>query len=124
MSELNYPRDVVLDSQQNLYVADYSRPQKYFSNNGISVTVVSGDNGLGNASNQLYYPQGIFIDEINEIGAIYVVDPYNHIAQKWLPGGDLWGNYVLQRHVSQSIIVDTINNIIYVSDSVYCGILQ
>ena len=42
----------------------------------------AGNGSYGNASNQLYSPQGFYVDSDY---SIYVADTYNHRVQQWLP---------------------------------------
>ncbi len=49
--------------------------------NQISVTA-AGNGTYGNGSNELSYPQGVYIDSNN---ALYVADNNNHRVQKWMP---------------------------------------
>ena len=44
---------------------------------------VAGGNGQGAATNQLYYPYGVFV---SDDGSIYVADNHNHRVVKWGPG--------------------------------------
>lgn len=52
----------------------------FWNTNGITV---AGGHSSGNATNQLYYPQSVFVDNN---GTIYVADMYNHRIQKWPSG--------------------------------------
>ena len=49
-----------------------------WSQNGVTV---AGGNGLGNAINRLYYPNGLDIDDDNEI--IVIADTWNHRIVEW-----------------------------------------
>ncbi|CAF3099447.1 unnamed protein product [Rotaria socialis] len=76
-----------VDSNSTLYIADTGnhRVIKYLWNSTSGV-VVAGGNGQGPEPNQLNGPYGIYIDEIHEIGAIYICDTFNHRIQKWMEG--------------------------------------
>lgn len=77
-------RDVFVDLQGNLYVADDGkhRIQKWVPGATQGVTVAGG-NGYGFNANQLDTPGGVFVDNI---GNIYISDTRNSRIQKWAPG--------------------------------------
>ncbi|UJR12097.1 hypothetical protein I4U23_016275 [Adineta vaga] len=78
---------IYVDQNSTLYISDTgnSRVMKYYEN-ATSGIVVAGGHGQGSSSNQLNTPYGIYVDEIIEIGAIYICDQFNRRIQKWLPG--------------------------------------
>ena len=79
---LTYPTGVTLDSMGNLYVTDYGnhRIQLFLAGqtNGSTIAGVTGT--LGAASNQLYYPYSVVLD--NQLN-LYVADSYNHRIQNF-----------------------------------------
>jgi hypothetical protein len=84
--------------------------------------VVAGGNGFGNALNQLYQPQSIFVDET---GNIFIADYINNRIQKWttnasegvtVAGGNGQGDASNQLNHPSGVYVDLQGNI-YVADS-------
>lgn len=49
----------------------------------VSGVSVAGNNGVGYAADQLYRPNGVYVDAA---GNVYVVDQMNNRIQKWAPG--------------------------------------
>ena len=96
ISDSIYDR-LVLDSQSGLYVdknnsvyisdIGHHRVIKYFINLSYGI-VVAGEHGQGSELNQLNGPYGIYVDEVHEIGAVYICDHQNHRIQKWLSGAN------------------------------------
>ncbi len=87
--QFNEPRDIAVDSNGTIYVADRSnhRIQK-FDSSGAYVTSW-GSYGTGNTN--FNYPRGIAVYETSPgIGFVYVADSDNHKIKKF----DLDGNYV------------------------------
>jgi hypothetical protein len=84
---LNDQSGLYVDKNNTIYISDTgnSRVVKYFMNSTSGI-VVAGGRGQGAGLNQLNTPSGIFVDEINEIGAIYICDKQNHRIQKWRNG--------------------------------------
>lgn len=80
-------QDVYLDAYGNIYVCDdiNSRILKFplNSNSTTSGVIVAGGNGLGNAANQLYNPDEIFIDAK---GNLFVADEGNDRIQEFSSG--------------------------------------
>jgi len=76
-----------VDKNNTVYISDTGnhRVIKYFINLSYGI-VVAGGKGQGPELNQLNAPYGIYVDEVNEIGAIYICDHQNHRIQKWLSG--------------------------------------
>ena len=85
--KLNGDPGIYVDQNLSLYISDTGndRVVKYFRN-ATSGIIVAGGHGRGSALNQLNAPYGIYVDEFNEIGAIYICDTFNHRIQKWLEG--------------------------------------
>ncbi len=80
---------IYVDQNETLYISDTgnNRVIKYIRNSTSGI-VVAGGYGQGPSSYQLNSPYGIYVDEINEIGAIYICDRQNHRIQKWLEGAN------------------------------------
>ena len=78
---------IYVDQNFTLYISDIGnhRVIKYVRNSTSGI-VVAGGHGQGPELNQLNTPHGVYVDEIIEIGAIYICDSQNHRIQKWLPG--------------------------------------
>jgi hypothetical protein len=84
-------------------------------------TTVAGGNGSGSAANQLFYPEGVFVDAS---GNIYVADANNFRIQKWAPGatsgttvagGNGGGSAANQFFWPRGVFLDASGNI-YVAD--------
>jgi sugar lactone lactonase YvrE len=84
---LNGHPGIYVDRNSTLYISDTGNERviKYYEN-ATSGIVVAGGHGRGPSSNQLNTPYGIYVDEIYEIGAIYICDTFNHRIQKWIAG--------------------------------------
>ncbi len=80
------PYGIYLDENNSyIYIADSgnNRIQRYFLGITANGTTVAGGNGLGNGSNQLNTPYGVFL---SKTGDIYIADHQNHRIQRWSPG--------------------------------------
>jgi len=84
---LNNPQGVFVDSQGNIFIADYAnnRIRKVNYTTGIITTVAGngtkgfgGDGGLATSA-FLYNPGGVFVDSQ---GNIFIADSYNHRIRK------------------------------------------
>ncbi|MBM3737539.1 MAG: hypothetical protein FJW39_17295 [Acidobacteria bacterium] len=90
-ARLNRPRDIALDRQGNLYIADSLNHRiRRVGVNGI-ITTVAGNGTRGFAGDgrlatqaQLNSPQGMLVDPA---GALYIADTGNHRIRKMLPNG-------------------------------------
>ena len=84
-TQLNNPNNIHVDSSGNIYVADQSnhRVMKWGTTYSGGGTIVAGTGTQGSATNQLYNPQGIDVDDS---GNIYVADSQNHRVMKWASG--------------------------------------
>jgi len=80
---------IYVDQNETLYISDTGnhRVVKYILNSTSGI-IVAGGHGAGPNSNQLNAPYGIYVDEIYEIGAIYICDTHNNRIQKWLYGAN------------------------------------
>ncbi|UJR32491.1 hypothetical protein I4U23_019953 [Adineta vaga] len=76
-----------VDKNNSLYISDvgHHRVVKYYLELGYGI-VIAGEHGAGSALNQLNGPYGLYVDEIKEIGAVYICDHQNHRIQKWISG--------------------------------------
>ncbi|CAF3023257.1 unnamed protein product, partial [Rotaria sp. Silwood2] len=84
-------------------------PNARWQQNGITV---AGGNRLGNETNQLNYPMGLFVDDEQ---TIYVADEHNHRIMEWkrgatggqvVAGGNGRGNGTHQLLQPWDVIVD------------------
>ncbi len=112
---------IYVDQNGTLYISDTGnhRVVKYFLNSTSGI-IVAGGHGQGSNSNQLNTPYGIYIDEINEIGAIYICDKQNHRIQKWINGANQGITVALdnnQLYSPVSILLESTSNqmIMYIS---------
>ncbi len=83
---LNTPWDVIVDSDNTMYVADFgnNRVQKYTRNTLTGTTVAGQANAVGgSSSNTLKKPAAVSVDWD---GNIYVCDSNNHRIQLWEKG--------------------------------------
>ncbi len=86
-----------------------------------SAIVAAGGNGAGATTDKLHYPNGIFLDAVNNV---YIADQQNHRVQKWAPGalvattvagGNGQGGADNQLDNPQGVFVD-INGNVFVAD--------
>ncbi|CAF4796845.1 unnamed protein product, partial [Rotaria socialis] len=82
LDKISHSYGLYVDDQHNVYVSDHRnhRVTLWMKNNTAVGQVVAGGNGMGNASNQLSYPWGVYV---TENGTIYVADSNNHRIQKF-----------------------------------------
>jgi DNA-binding beta-propeller fold protein YncE len=81
LTQLSYPRGVIVDQLGQIYVADGGNDRVVRWCKGAKEgTIVVGGNGKGEQSNQLNTPRGLSFDRQ---GNLYVVDCGNHRIQKF-----------------------------------------
>lgn len=90
-AKFNYPKSVTVDSNGNVYVADYgnNRIRKITSGGVVSTLAGSGVAGFADAagtSAKFNYPSGVAVDST---GNVYVADTTNHRVRKIIPTGDV-----------------------------------
>ncbi len=87
-SKFALPTDVIIDSQDNIYVADRSNHRiRKITPSGVVTTFAGSSRGFADGAGtnaQFYYPTGIAID--NQ-GNIYVIDKQNTKVRKITPNG-------------------------------------
>ena len=81
LTQLSYPKGVVVDQLGTLYVADDGNARiMRWPKGATQGSVIVGGNGGGGQSNQLNWPVGLSFDRH---GNLYVVDNGNHRVQKF-----------------------------------------
>ena len=103
--EFNMPYDIVIDSSDTIYIADFynNRIQKWttsgtylgwFGKGNLTTGWHDSDNTEtptnGSLDQQLYYPLGVGVDRSNNM---YAMDYYNYRIQKWNSAGTYLGWY-------------------------------
>ncbi|CAF1468750.1 unnamed protein product [Adineta steineri] len=92
--------------------------------------IVAGGNGEGEGVKQLFYPEGIFIDEKKNI---FIADCYNHRIIEWkyntkegqiIAGGNGHGDRMDQLDNPTNVIVDEQNYSIIIADCVNRRVIQ
>ncbi|CAF4615373.1 unnamed protein product, partial [Rotaria socialis] len=92
-NQLNEPRYLAVDRQQNVYVSDKNNHRVMKWNKGAKEgIVVAGGQGEGNALTQLSYPHGLFVDTL---GTLYVADALNHRVMRWTQGDKKQGTVIV-----------------------------
>ncbi len=90
-ASFNNPRNLVIDSDKNIYIADTKNQKirKITPDGNVTTFVGSGAQGSTDAngiSASFNYPQGIAIDSKNNL---YIADKVNHKVRKVTPDGDV-----------------------------------
>ncbi|CAF4397993.1 unnamed protein product, partial [Rotaria magnacalcarata] len=81
LTQLSYPRGVVVDQLGTVYVADFGNTRiMRWPKGATQGSVIVGGHGGGGQSNQLNGPIGLSFDRH---GNLYVVDNGNHRVQKF-----------------------------------------
>ncbi|CAF1067909.1 unnamed protein product [Rotaria sordida] len=85
LTNLNYPTGIVLDSTNNIYIADTSNNRVlYWPNGGSSGTQIAGSSSSGSLNNQLDQPYGIVRD--SNTGTLYIADTNNNRIMSYASG--------------------------------------
>ena len=81
ITQLSYPRGIVVDRFGHIYVSDHdnSRVMRWCEGAKEGMIIVGG-NGKGQEANQLTGPYGLSLDEE---GNLFVADLMNHRVQKF-----------------------------------------
>ena len=91
-----------------------------WSQKGVTV---AGENGYGNAINQLSYPCGLDIDDDNQ--SIVIADYWNHRIVEWkmgashgkvIAGGQSQGNRLHQLYGPTDVLIDNETNSLFITD--------
>jgi sugar lactone lactonase YvrE len=94
-------------------------PNARWMQNGLTV---SGGNGMGNGSNQLYYPWGLHVDDDQ---TVYIADKFNHRIVEWkrdatsgqvVAGGNEQGSGANQLNYAKDVIVDKAKDSLIICD--------
>ena len=104
-----------IDINDNLYCSLFTeaRVVKTVLMNGRSIfTVVAGNGVQGSAPHQLYYPRGIFVDEMMNL---YVADCSNNRIQLF-PSGQMNGTTVLGNGAVRNIVLNQPSSVILDAD--------
>ena len=126
-NQFNTPRDLFLDSSNNLYVMDAGnyRIMKW-APGATEGVLVAGGNGYGNDLNQVPGSGGFHVDSS---GNIYTPDSNNHRVIKWAPnategivvaGGNGQGSNANQLAYPNDVYVDNLG-FMYIAQSGYQG---
>ncbi|CAF4880287.1 unnamed protein product [Rotaria sp. Silwood1] len=90
-----------------------------WAQNGVTV---AGDHGRGNATNQLYYPEGLFVDDDQ---TIVIADTWNHRIIQWkigdthgqvVAGGNGEGNRLDQLKYPTDVLIDKETDSVIICD--------
>jgi uncharacterized protein (TIGR03437 family) len=112
-AEFNSPSDVAVDSENNVYVADFGnqRIRKVVRNSITTVAGTSNGDGMPATSAFLNHPQGLAVDTANNM---VVADTGNSVARRLVLGGAIntFGNLLGS---PKAVSVDTAGNF-YVTD--------
>ncbi|CAF0788903.1 unnamed protein product [Adineta steineri] len=86
LNTLNTPWDMFVEPNTSyIWIADtYNSRIVKWVNTSTAILIAGGPNH-GLQANQLYKPQGLFVDT-SDSNTLYVADTYNHRIQKWLYG--------------------------------------
>ncbi|CAF0920683.1 unnamed protein product [Didymodactylos carnosus] len=123
-NQLQLPRSVYVDRDENIYIADTdnNRIQLWLKGAREGITVAGG-NGKGKNLNQIGACQYIWVDE-SENNTIYISDFYNDRVVKWIPfaetstvvaGGHGSGKKSNQLSLPRGIYLDKCKNL-YIAD--------
>lgn len=116
------PHTIIVAPNGDIYFSDPVKSAIYkFNPNDNQLIVIAGNNGVGNAADQLNSPKGIFI---TPNGDLYIADEGNDRIQKWAIGATS-GETVVGNTLNHNIIInnpstvfiDNENNIYFSNDS-------
>ncbi|CAF3315675.1 unnamed protein product [Rotaria sp. Silwood2] len=130
VNEFHFPTRVLIDSKKNILVADSLNQRimqwtfPYDPEKSVG-TIIAGGNGAGLNPYQLNNPNGLYLDEPNQI--LYISNEESHSITQWvigdyeprniyagIPGRS--GDSAVQLYRPQGITIDKYGNL-YVSDS-------
>ena len=116
-TRMYYPTDVAVDSQGNIFVAEYSyhRIKKYNSSGTLLKTI----GRYGSSNGRFRYPYKIAIDSSDNI---YVSDYYNHRVQK-LNNDGVWQRNFTGINYPLGVAVDSSGNV-YAGQYNYRGTIR
>ena len=116
--KFNSPRDVTIDSSDNVYVLDSGNNRVEVFNSSGAFVSAWGKQGSGNG--EFYTPSGIAVDSS---GYVYITDTLNYRVQKFDNNGNFirsWGTGpgagLTQFRNPWGIAVDSITSEVYVAD--------
>ncbi|CAF3842428.1 unnamed protein product, partial [Rotaria sp. Silwood1] len=117
---------LAVDSQENIYVSDpdYHWVTKWASN-ATNGTVMAGMGIAGSDNQHLYYPYGLYLDEVHSY--LYIADLYNNRIQRYtlgistsgttVAGGNGQGSGDNQLYYPQGVCVSKNTGDIYIADT-------
>ncbi|CAF1127854.1 unnamed protein product [Adineta steineri] len=123
--ELNNPLNISIPEDPQSFINEISiilSKKPKFNKWKQDAIIVAGGNGEGEKLNQLYHPEGIFIDKQKNI---FIADRFNHRIVEWkcnakegqtVAGGNELGNRMDQLNYPTDIIVDQQNYSIIIAD--------
>ncbi|CAF3769260.1 unnamed protein product [Adineta steineri] len=125
--ELNSSSNISIQQDSKAFINEISiislkKVKPKFNKWKQDAITVTGGNGYGEKLNQLYHPEGIFIDKQKNI---FIADRFNHRIVEWkcnynegqiIAGGNGLGNRMDQLNYPTYIIVDQQNHSIMIAD--------
>jgi sugar lactone lactonase YvrE len=122
-TELNEPRYIYVDNNDNIYVSDTENHRVLLvHSNSTNFSIIAGTGVPGSNNDQLNWPFGVFV---NRNKTIYIADRLNHRIMKWFSGASAGilaagdgspGSSSTQLNGPIHIIVD-VNEYMYISDA-------
>ncbi|CAF0934795.1 unnamed protein product [Adineta ricciae] len=132
--QLDQPTDISIQQDSTTFISRIRvviSSGKYTSSKNIHInttwrqdgSTVVGGNGEGNQLNQLYYPDGLCINDDGKI--IYIADSSNHRIVEWkvdtnvgkvVAGGNGWGSGLDQLNCPTDVILDKTRNYLIICD--------
>ncbi|CAF1433709.1 unnamed protein product [Adineta steineri] len=131
--ELNNPSKITVKEDLRSFFNEsliISTKKPTFNKWKQNAMIVAGGNGEGEGVKQLFYPEGIFIDEKKNI---FIADYWNHRIVEWkhnakqgqiVAGGNGKGNQMDQLNYPTHVIVDQQNHSIIIADSLNRRVIQ